>query len=68
VGRLAVVDPETGERLEVDTSRPRVRARFAALERERRETVARDLRRLHVEHVALSTDRDWLLDLGRRMR
>jgi uncharacterized protein (DUF58 family) len=45
-----------------------VRARFAALERERRETVARDLRRLHVEHVALSTDRDWLLDLGRRMR
>ena len=37
VGRLAVVDPETGERLEVDTSRPRVRERFAALERERRD-------------------------------
>jgi uncharacterized protein (DUF58 family) len=68
VGRLAVVDPETGERLEVDTSRPRVRARFAELERDRREGVARELRRLHVEHVALSTDRDWLLDLGRRLR
>jgi uncharacterized protein (DUF58 family) len=68
VGRLAVVDPETGERVEIDTSRPRVRERFAALERERRETVARELRRLHVEHVELSTDRDWLLDLGRRLR
>ena len=68
VGRLALVDPETGERLEVDTSRRRVRERFAQLERERREGVARELRRLHVDHVAVSTDRDWLLDLGRRLR
>jgi uncharacterized protein (DUF58 family) len=68
VGRLAVVDPETGERVEIDTSRARVRERFATLERERREAVVRDLRRLHVDHVALSTDRDWLLDLGRRLR
>jgi uncharacterized protein (DUF58 family) len=68
VGRLALVDPETGERVEVDTSRRRVRERFAQLERERREGVARELRRLHVDHVALSTDRDWLLDLGRRLR
>jgi uncharacterized protein (DUF58 family) len=68
VGRLAVVDPETGERLEVDTSRPRVRERFAELERERRAAIARELRRLHVDHVSLSTDRDWLLDLGRRLR
>ncbi len=68
VGRLALVDPESGERIEVDTTRVRVRERFAALERERREAVARELRRLHVEHVALSTDRDWLLDLGRRLR
>ena len=45
-----------------------MRERFAALERERREAVARELRRLHVDHVALSTDRDWLLDLGRRLR
>ncbi len=68
VGRLALVDPETGERIEVDTSRRRVRERFAELERERREEIARELRRLHVEHVTLSTDRDWLLDLGRRLR
>jgi uncharacterized protein (DUF58 family) len=68
VGRLALVDPETGERIEVDTSRRRVRERFAELERERRAEIARELKRLHVEHVTLSTDRDWLLDLGRRLR
>ncbi|HWI74265.1 MAG TPA: DUF58 domain-containing protein, partial [Baekduia sp.] len=68
VGRIAVVDPETGRRLEVDTSRPRVREKFEALERERRETLASELRRLRVDHAPLSTDEDWLLHLGRRLR
>jgi uncharacterized protein (DUF58 family) len=68
VGRLALVDPETGARIEVDTSRSRLRHRFAELERERREAVARELRRLRVDHTALSTDEDWLLTLGRRLR
>jgi uncharacterized protein (DUF58 family) len=68
VGRLALVDPETGERLEVDTSRRQVRERFAALERRRAETVERELRRLQVDHVVLSTGGDWLRDLGRRLR
>jgi uncharacterized protein (DUF58 family) len=68
VGRIAVVDPETGRRTEVDTSRPRVRERFAALEAERRETLASELRRLRVDHAPLSTDEDWLLHLGRRLR
>jgi uncharacterized protein (DUF58 family) len=68
VGRIAVVDPETGKRLEVDTSRPRVRERFEALEAERRATLASELRRLRVDHAPLSTDEDWLLQLGRRLR
>lgn len=68
VGRIAVVDPETGRRVEVDTSRPRVREKFAAIEAERRETLASELRRLRVDHAALSTDEDWLLQLGRRLR
>jgi uncharacterized protein (DUF58 family) len=68
VGRLALVDPETGRRLEVDTSRRRVRRRFAELERERREQIATELRRLRVAHVALSTDEDWLLRLSRGLR
>lgn len=68
VGRLALVDPETGARVEVDTSSARVRERFAALERERREGVANELRRLRVDHVTLSTEDDWLVALGRRLR
>ncbi len=68
VGRLALVDPETGARIEVDTSSRRVRERFAALERERRDTTARELRRLRVDHVTLATDQDWLLALGRHLR
>jgi uncharacterized protein (DUF58 family) len=68
VGRIAVIDPETGERTEVDTSRPRVRERFAAIEAEGRAAVAADLRRLRVEHVVLSTGGEWLPELGRRLR
>jgi uncharacterized protein (DUF58 family) len=68
VGHLALVDPETGARIELDTSPRRVRRRFAELERERRASVASELRRLRVQHVALSTDEDWLLALGRHVR
>jgi uncharacterized protein (DUF58 family) len=68
VGHLALVDPETGTLVHVDTSRQRIRERFAKFERERREAVATELRRLRVNHVRLSTDQDWLLDLGRRIR
>ncbi|MFZ0039936.1 MAG: hypothetical protein WAK93_01400, partial [Solirubrobacteraceae bacterium] len=67
VGYLALVDPETGQRVEVNTSRRRVRERFAGLERERREAVAKELRRLRVHHITLSTDQDWLRELGRRL-
>jgi uncharacterized protein (DUF58 family) len=68
VGRLALVDPETGDLIQVNSSNRRLRERFAELERERRERVAAELRRLGVHHVQLSTDQDWLLELGRRFR
>jgi uncharacterized protein (DUF58 family) len=68
VGQLALVDPETGARMEVNTSSRRLRERFANLERERREGVARELRRLRIDHMTLSTDADWLLALGRHLR
>jgi hypothetical protein len=45
-----------------------VRRRFAELERERRESLSRDLRGLRVDHARLSTDGDWLLELGRGLR
>jgi uncharacterized protein (DUF58 family) len=68
VGRLAVVDPESGAHVEVDTSNRAIRSHFAAIERTGRERVARDLRRLRVDHSVLSTDGDWLRELGRRLR
>jgi uncharacterized protein (DUF58 family) len=68
LGQLALIDPESGERIEIDTSRGRVRERFAELERERREKILRELRRLRVHHVPLSTEQDWLLELGRQIR
>jgi uncharacterized protein (DUF58 family) len=67
VGRLALIDPETGERLEVDTGRRAIRERFAQIEASGRASVARELRRLRVDHVVLSTEGDWLRQLGRRL-
>jgi uncharacterized protein (DUF58 family) len=68
VGRLALVDPETGALIRVDTTSRRLRQRFAEIERERRSEVASELRHLAVGHVRLSTDEDWLRQLGRRIR
>lgn len=68
VGHLALVDPETGARVQVNTSQRRVRDRFAALERERQAAVAAELRRLRIDHIVLRTDHDWLVDLGQRIR
>jgi uncharacterized protein (DUF58 family) len=68
VGRLALIDPETGERLEVDTSRRAIRERFEQIEAEGREQVARELRRQRVDHVVLSTEGDWLRQLGRKLQ
>ena len=68
VGRLALVDPETGALIEIDTSRSRVRERFAAAAEEERAGVARALRHAGADHIVLSTRGDWLRALGRALR
>jgi uncharacterized protein (DUF58 family) len=65
VGLLALVDPETGRRLEVQTADRRLRARFATAAAERRATTTRAVRTAPAAHLVLSTDRDWLLDVVR---
>ncbi|MEJ7825075.1 MAG: DUF58 domain-containing protein [Solirubrobacteraceae bacterium] len=67
-GRLSLVDPETGELLEVDTSRRGLRDRFEAAASQERAGVARALRRAAATHVVLSTRGDWLRTLGRALR
>jgi uncharacterized protein (DUF58 family) len=65
VGLLMLVDPETGQRLEVQTSNPKVRARFAELAANRQAEHARQVRGTGSSHLVLSTDRDWLTDVVR---
>lgn len=67
VGRLAMVDPETGARVSVDTRDSNLRRRFAQAAREGRAEVAEALRRAGAEHVILSTAGAWARQLGRRL-
>jgi uncharacterized protein (DUF58 family) len=67
LGRLALVDPETGAVVHVNSSNRRLRERFEALEHQRRATVAAEFRRLGIRDIQLSTDQDWLVELGRRI-
>lgn len=60
VGELWLVDPETGRQLRVDTSRARIRERFAAAAAEEREAIATEIREAGGSHVVLSTAGDWL--------
>jgi uncharacterized protein (DUF58 family) len=64
VGEVWFADPETGDRLRVDTGDASLRARFAeAAARERRD-VADELAAARASHVVLSTRGDWLRDLA----
>ena len=68
VGRLVLEDPETGERVEADSSSPQLRRAFAAAELARRDELKSHLRRARARHVVLPTDQDWLRELGRTLR
>ena len=60
VGFLTVVDAETGRRREIDTSRPDVRAAYAAHARDRGAAIASAATRAGASHLRLTTDRDWV--------
>jgi uncharacterized protein (DUF58 family) len=68
LGHLSLVDPETGQLVEVDTSRAALRERFAAAEAARRADLADELRRARVHHIRVSTSGSWLRDLGRALK
>jgi uncharacterized protein (DUF58 family) len=65
VGVLALVDPETGGRLEVATSNRRLRARYAEAAAAQRAEVAATFRSAGADHLVLRTDADWLADVVR---
>ena len=68
VGELTLVDGETGREVRVDTSSRLLRERFAEAAELDRGAVARDLRRLRVGHVVLTTSGSWLRSLAGRLR
>jgi uncharacterized protein (DUF58 family) len=65
VGMLSVVDPETGQHLHVQTGSAILRERYRAAAAERHNQIRRLLGEAGAEHLALSTDRDWLIDVAR---
>lgn len=65
VGVLPVVDPETGQLHEVQTSDPRLRHRYAEAASAQRAAIADALRGAGAAHLRLRTDSDWLLDIVR---
>jgi uncharacterized protein (DUF58 family) len=68
VGRLRLVDPETGRQLTVDTGDRRVRERFAAAAADERRELVGLLTSAGVRHVAVSTRGDWLRPLAGFLR
>ena len=65
VGLLTLVDPETGQRREVQTASSKVRQRFAVAAAAQRADQVRAVRTAGASHLDLSTDRAWLLDVVR---
>ncbi len=67
VGELALVDPETGALLRVDTGDRHLRESFAAAAASERAALVRELRRLRVGHIRLTTSGAWLPTLVRHL-
>jgi uncharacterized protein (DUF58 family) len=65
VGLLMLVDPETGERHEVQTSSRKFRQRYAEAAAARRADTRSRLRASRAGHFEIATDRDWLRDVVR---
>jgi uncharacterized protein (DUF58 family) len=68
VGELTLFDSETGREICVDTSSRSLRDRFARAAADDRASLRRDLRRLAVGHVVLSTSGSWLRSLASQLR
>jgi uncharacterized protein (DUF58 family) len=65
VGVLTVVDTETGRQLDVQTNSAVLRQRYAAAAGQRDLRIRSLIAGSGAEHLRLSTDRDWLLDVAR---
>jgi uncharacterized protein (DUF58 family) len=65
VGMLTVVDPESGQHVEVQTAKKSLREDYAAAARQQQIEIDAALRRANAASLRLRTDRDWLIDIVR---
>jgi uncharacterized protein (DUF58 family) len=65
VGMLHVVDPETGDVREIQTSDAGLRERYAAAAKQQRDDISQAIRSAGGHHLVLRTDEDWLRALVR---
>jgi uncharacterized protein (DUF58 family) len=64
VGLLTLVDPETGQRREVQTSSRKLRRRYADAMAAHREQTTQAIRAAGAAHLVLRTDTDWVRDVA----
>lgn len=63
VGLITIRDPATGEEREIRSNKASVRKAFADAAEERQQHLATTFRRAGIDHLVLSTEREWLDDL-----
>jgi uncharacterized protein (DUF58 family) len=63
VGMMTLVDSETGKRMRVQSNSSALRKRYEDAARQRHDAIGHRVRAAGGEHLALYTDRDWLLDI-----
>jgi uncharacterized protein (DUF58 family) len=64
-GMLTMVDTESGRNIHVQSNSAALRERYAAAAKLRHDTIARRIRDAGSEHLVLSTDSDWLIEIVR---
>ena len=65
VGLITLEDPATGRQVDVPTQKKSVRDAYSQRATARQNELVDTLRKLRVDHVQLSTDKPWLMDLAR---
>jgi uncharacterized protein (DUF58 family) len=64
-GMLSFVDTESGRNIHVQSNSQSLRDRYAAAAKERHDAIGRRIREAGSEHLVLSTDSDWLIEIVR---
>jgi uncharacterized protein (DUF58 family) len=65
VGMLTLIDAETGREIRVQSNSQVLRERYAQAAQERQNQIAATISAARADHLVLSTEGDWLIDIAR---